>query len=562
MSSDALAPASTSTSKPAAEASADVSRSPGLAAFRLNAFRVLRLPITAAANEAVWKSEKILARRRAGLDDPEPEIVGWLPLPDEIDLREAAQRVEEPLRRLRDQLLWFDLGDGRDDAGAKAEGYRTSPASPERQGDPKGALLRRALVEADADALAAYLATDEKDLKAADAEEPEGGEGEGEVDYEAVARQRQMPVVAHRLNQANLRLLLAFSWMHDVGPSIAGGVPGAAAAAPRIAWKAGEGIETAKRVHALFPSAPPEGRVAAWPAMLKDALTRWGDLLKNPWLSSYVEEAILALGDDLVTSDDVEPLTNALATAIADAVVGEMKITMLAGAVDRVLEICAIATASGIDPTHWTAAFRPLRALFRAELDELGTLIDPSKPANVRDIDLYLQRVRALGATWASVDTGEAFGLDQMIDAAVNQAIDRVRAIENASAVLDRLEEVLKEAATTAKSPSTAERAREMMRNVASHREGLCVFCGKRTAKAASCGVLKGKKEIRRERVFNGVRITYATTSSLVARCETCASSTTTSAAPATRWRSSRPRSSRSPSCSSTPSWRSWSSAR
>ena len=138
-----------------------------------------------------------------------------------------------------------------------------------------------------------------------------------------------------------------------------------------------------------------------------------------------------------------------LATAIADAVVGEMKLLMLAGSVDRVLELCAIATASRIDPTHWTAAFRPLRALFRAELDDLGALIAPDKPANLRDIDLYLQRVRALGAQWASVDTGEAFGLDQMIDAAVNQAIDRVRAIENASAVLDRMEEVLKEAAAT-----------------------------------------------------------------------------------------------------------------
>jgi hypothetical protein len=480
----------------------DVARSPGLAAFRLNPFRVLRLEARAAAHDAVWKSQKILARRRAGLADPEPEILGWLPLPDEIDVSEAAQRIEEPLRRLRDQVLWFDF-----------------------EGDPRGAALRKALIDADPDALAVYLATDDKELQPAEADAPEEpAESEAETDYEAVARKRQMPLVAHRLNQANARLLLALSWLHGTGPLLGPGVPGATPEAPKLVFKTADGgLETAKAVHALFPAAVPEGREAAWPPMLRDALKRWGALLENPWLSSYVEGAITALEDDLVTSDDVEPLLNAVATAVADAVVGEMKLIMLAGGVDRVLELLGIATESGIDPTHWTVAFRPIRALFRAELDDLGALVDPSKPANLRDIDLYLQRVQALGAKWASVDTGETFGLDEMIDGAVSLAIDRVRSIENASAVLDRMQEVLGEAAKAARSPSTAERAKEMIRNIGSHRENLCIFCSKRSAKASSCGVLHGKKEISRERIFNGVRITYSTTSALVARCEPCA---------------------------------------
>lgn len=481
----------------AADAAVDVARSPGLAAFRLNAFRVLRLKVSAAANEAVWKSEKILSRRRAGLDDPEPEIIGWLPLPDEIDLREAAQRIEEPLRRLRDQLLWFDF-----------------------DGDPRGSALQKALADADTDALVAYLAINDKDLQV---DEAEAEAEDGDTDYEEVARKRQMPLIAHRLNQANVRLLLALSWLHGTGPLPLPGNPGAKRTAPRLAFKEAGGIAAAKGVHELFPADAPEGRKAAWPSMLRDGLTRWGALLKNPWLSSYVESAITALDDDLVTSDDVEPLMNAVATAVADAIVGEMKLLMLAGGIDRVLELLGIATASGIDPTHWTVAFRPIRALFRAELDDLATLIDPNKPANLRELDLYLQRVAALGAMWASVETDETFGLDQMIDGAVNQAIDRVRSIENASAVLDRIEEVLDAAAKMAKSPSTAERAKEMMRNVASHREGLCNYCNKRSAKAASSCVLHGKKEISRERIFNGVRITYSTTVALVSRCETCA---------------------------------------
>jgi hypothetical protein len=473
----------------------DVTRSPGLSTFRLNAFRVLRLKVSAAANEAVWKSEKILARRRAGLDDPDPEIIGWLPLPDEIDLREAAQRLEEPLRRLRDQLLWFDF-----------------------EGDPRGDVLRRALSDADTDALVGYLATNDKDLQSEEAEADDD-----DTDYEETARKRQMPLIAHRLNQANARLLLALSWLHETGPLPRPGVPGATRTTPKLVFKDADGIAAAKSVHTLFPAVAPEGRLAAWPPMLRDALTRWGALLKNPWLSSYVEAAITALDDDLVTSEDVEPLMNAVATALADAVIGEMKLMMLAGGIDRVLELLGIATESGIDPTHWTVAFRPIRALFRAELDDLGTLIDPSKPANLRELDLYLQRVRALSAMWASVDTDETFGLDQMIDGAISLAIDRVRSIENASAVLNRIEEVLGEAAKMAKSPSTAERARELIRNVASHREGLCTYCEKRSAKAASSCVLRGKKEISRERIFNGVRITYSTTAALVARCETCA---------------------------------------
>ena len=479
----------------AADADAGVARSPGLAAFRLNAFRVLRLKVSAAANEAVWKSEKILARRRAGLDDPDPEIIGWLPLPDEIDLREAAQRMEEPLRRLRDQLLWFDF-----------------------DGDPRGGELRKALSDADTTALVGYLAINDKDIQVEEAESEDG-----DTDYEETARKRQMPLIAHRLNQANARLLLALSWLHETGPLPLAGNPGARRTTPKLVFKDENGVAAAKRVHALFPADAPEGRKAAWPSMLRDGLTRWGALLKNPWLSSYLESAITALDDDLVTSDDVEPLMNAVATAIADAVVGEMKLLMLAGGIDRVLELLGIATASGIDPSHWTVAFRPIRALFRAELDDLGTLIDPTKPANLRELDLYLQRVAALGAMWASVETDETFGLDQMIDGAVNQAIDRIRSIENASAVLDRIEEVLGEAAKMAKSPSTAERAKEMARNVASHREGLCNYCEKRSAKAASSCVLKGKKEVSRERIFNGVRITYSTTVSLVSRCETCA---------------------------------------
>src|SRR5262245_9947290 len=109
-------------------------RSPGLDHFRLNVFRLLRLPLGISREEALWKAEKSMTLARAGLPHPEPDPLTWLAPADNIELGQAAQSIEEPIKRLIDQLSWFDFPDDRE-----------------------GSRLSRALAASDAAGLNAYL---------------------------------------------------------------------------------------------------------------------------------------------------------------------------------------------------------------------------------------------------------------------------------------------------------------------------------------------------------------------------------------------------------------------
>lgn len=463
----------------------DTAAPPGLALFRGNGFRVLRLKPSASATEASAKAD-LLARRRGGPDDSESEPVAWLPPPDELELRAAARHLGEPERRLRDQLLWFDF-----------------------ERDPRGEALRRALVEADAKRLAGYLASDEQELSAGEPEAP------------ALGRERAL--LAHRLNQANLRLLLAFSWLNGSGPRPLDGVAPAARDDRPISFIDRDGLEMARNVHARCPAPAPDERRLAAPAMLHEALMRWGALLANPWLRSSLETAIRAFADDRAGRADIEAVAKMITTTLAETVVAEMMPLMRAGAIDRVLELAGSASGTALDPAAWMLAFAPVHGLLRADLDELRVLVDPAKPPSLRGLELYLERVTALAASWTDIASDDAFGLDRLIDGAVEQVLDRVLAIENPSTVEERIEELLRATAKLARSAETAERAREIARGVGAYRRTLCSFCHKRSATPACSAVLHGRKEVHREQLVSAVRVTYATTSTLVLRCETCA---------------------------------------
>src|SRR5436305_10640530 len=139
------------------------SRSPILNEVRLNPFRVLRLPVGAGVDDAIWKAEEALTLLRAGVADAEPDLLPWLPPPGEPEIRQAVQAAEEPLRRLLSRLSWFDFA-----------------------GDPAADLLRKAVASLDlADATAYFLA-----------QKP------GREDGASAA-------MASELNRANLSLLLA-----------------------------------------------------------------------------------------------------------------------------------------------------------------------------------------------------------------------------------------------------------------------------------------------------------------------------------------------------------------
>ena len=82
--------------------------SPTLRAFELNPFRVLRLEVDVSTADAANRAEKALTLERVGLEPSEPDPLAWLPAAGSYELQQAAQMMEEPLVRLKHQMLWFD----------------------------------------------------------------------------------------------------------------------------------------------------------------------------------------------------------------------------------------------------------------------------------------------------------------------------------------------------------------------------------------------------------------------------------------------------------------------
>lgn len=111
-----------------------------LRAFEMNPFRLLRLDVDSSTSTAANQAENALTLERVGLALDDPDLLPWLPPGGSYELQRAAQNIEEPLVRLKHQMLWFD-------------GVR----------DPRAALLKEALREPTSKALQQYL-SDEIEL--------------------------------------------------------------------------------------------------------------------------------------------------------------------------------------------------------------------------------------------------------------------------------------------------------------------------------------------------------------------------------------------------------------
>jgi len=472
-------------------------RSPGLNQFRLNPFRVLDLPVDAEAAKALWKAEKMLTRARAGLTPTDALALPWLPPVDELEIQQAAQVMEEPLRRLSEQLLWFDFA-----------------------ADPRGEELRRALVRSDAAALAAYLAT------TTDALEEQFAEQEGETTA-AEPRQALPPrvarMIAHRINQANLRLALGFSFLYGLVPELSRGAEqdSRAAAGFRFAWEQRRGLTLIENPHALEGEASGTGR--AWQEHLAGGLARWSQLLQDVWFGPYLEQQISRLADDLVSADDRESLASAIQTRLADLVVGEVKQRLLGGQVKEATALSQIASRGSLDPQVWTLAFRPLRSLFRAELGELDPLVDESRKVHLRDISMYLQRLKMLNMNWRNIDSKDLLGLAPLIDEAVLRAFERIRMLDFPLSAVDPVCEVLQEARNVANSQSVKERITALSSRLTQRKEGLCYYCGKREQEFEYAAALSGRVETGRTRGFNSTTIHYQVRAIPILRCKPCA---------------------------------------
>jgi hypothetical protein len=442
------------------EADRALLRSPGLNQFRKNPFRLLRLPITATAKQAVWQCDKALARARVGMTLPDPDPVPWLAPGDEIETQEAAQAMESPLARLVEQLLWFEHAD-----------------------------VLAALAEADAGKLRALLSS-------------------------------TPAAIGDRLDRANLGLLLGFSMLRGVGPTL---VAPSAASSAALAWKSTHSLRLVEDPHkAVTAAGALLGDSVTWAQSIGDGLATWGEALDSPELADHVRAKIAALGDELLGADDVEAVLSAIRTRLADLVVGETKHEMSLGKVKNVAQLSALAGKSGIDHEVWLVAFRPLRAQFQAELAELAPEAETGK-GPIEDVAAYLDRLSTLADRWRPLDEAQLLGLASLIDDAAADAFERLRATPWEQQLAPRFREVLDRVSSLAASTSVKERIKGYEDRLADVQKAMCHFCGKRELEGPWCASLSSQVETSRTQYGDTIHVQYKLGARPVARCSRCA---------------------------------------
>lgn len=464
-------------------------RSVAVTHFRKNPFRLLRLPVHVKAQEAVWAAGKLATMRRAGLAPPERDLLPWLPDADEVDAHEALQRLEEPLRRLVDQLFWFDL-----------------------EGDHDGAALMRALIAGDGGELAAYLA---KNTKA-----------------ENKSKKKQSLSTARRLNTANLRLILGFSALHGTGPVLPAKEKSGPARAPLFAAplpakrgkkKGSAPPDMVVDVHRQVDPSADDPYERAWADLLVAGYREWHELLGEQAFAKYVKAQIARMGDDLLSEDDAETIRRAVATQLADVIVAELKRALSTGRGDRTERLAKIVAVGATEGEEWRHALRSLRPLFTAQLREADILLQDDAGEPFQNLDLYFNRVRGTLARWKAIDSGGLLDLTKLADRAIGEAFDRVEAIVGPEAEPEQVHQVLSSALEGATAESLRERIATLRERYDNFRRySLCAYC-QRAPQTGSTGVIvTGKKEVRREWIGNGEAIHYSVRAAMIPRCSSC----------------------------------------
>lgn len=471
-------------------------RSPGLTQFRKSPFRLLRLPVNATAKQAVWQCDKALARARVGMSLPDPDPVPWLAPGDEIELQEAAQTMESPLARLVEQLLWFDWVE-----------------------DADGKLLEAALTNADAGQLRQYLHLNR------DGSEYVQQANLAPNPYRDAAAAPPTTMMAHEVNQANVRLLLGFSALRSVGPNLYAATTATQRAT--LAWKDAAGLVSVEDPHRIIRNQGVLLSTAdAWATLLGEAVMRWGALLGTEQFAEHVKTKIAALGDELLSTDDLEAVLSAIRTRIADLVVGETKLEMAQGRIGNVGHLSGLAgksqTEGSFDAETWLVAFRPLKTQFQSELADLAPDAETGNGL-VEDVNAYLDRLSTLAARWRPLDEGQLLGLSALIDEAVQEAFGKLRSIPREKQLEPRFKEVLGRIGQIAVSSSIKERVKGYFDRLADVQKAMCHFCGKRELEASSCASVSSQMETGREYYGNTTRIHYQVGARPVARCSRCA---------------------------------------
>jgi hypothetical protein len=456
--------------------------SPVLRAFELNPFRALRLRVDATTSLAASQAESALTLVRVGMRVDDPDLLPWLVQPDPYELQQAAQAIEEPLVRLKHQMMWFD-----------------------QVRDPQAAALEAALRDPPGEALQRYL-----DLEVALPQIP----AEGELppaDHGAVA---------HAINQANIRLLAVAATLSGLQSGRADRVV-VGRPITRNEWKELGGFQSLAQAHTVL-LAEQVAMVARFDTRRcwEEALKRWMNTLGHPWLVSYLDMCIAALGDDFVTADDIEAVQDSIRMQLADLSMRETRHLLLEGRFDPASALIAAVAEARIEARVLMPAMQPLRQVFRAELTELEPLLEQPLDQGLEQIGRYLSRLEVIRTRWLALDGQNVIGLADVLDEAAEKAYLHLRQVAKPSEKADAL---LQRVGAIGAAQSLRERVATCRKEMSEARERICEFCKIEDPDYEKSVVLKGKKETGREHHFNSTTIYYTVRHAIMLRCARCA---------------------------------------
>jgi hypothetical protein len=458
--------------------------SPVLRQFELNPFRLLRLPVSATTTDAALQAEAVLTLSRAGLPPEEADPLPWLPEANASELQKAAQTVEEPLMRVREQLLWFDLA--HDEA---------APLLQSALYDPQGEAARRYLAGATA-------------LPVVPPPLPGIGEPQS-WDPGAVAK---------ALNQANAGLLMAAVGMNGLfSPSLDAPL---CAVSVEDGWQKVDGLPTLTQAHKRLVVAKAD--IGTRPALLcwwQRGLECWMRLLAHAWFEPYVKACIAELEDDFLAVEDAAAVVESVRARLADLAAEELRFLLVEGRYGLAREMLSVVSGSGMDRRLLGAALRPLQNVFQTEISELEPLLRDGNGEAARNIEVYLKWLGVIRQRWEALDGAGVLGLLNIFDEAVEKVYQSIVSREWPNEKIDSL---LAKAGDLAKAESLRERIGARRKELEVARTRLCFFCKWRPPDYEKSVVLRAVKETGRTYSGTATTVHMLIRHAVILRCGPC----------------------------------------
>jgi hypothetical protein len=469
--------------------------SPGLKQFRLNPFRVLRIPVTATYKQAIWQAEHLVSLSHMDMLPQEPDLLPWLPGNDEMEIKQAAQKMSESLQRAVEQLLWFDL-------------IR----------DPKGGIISKGLIETDTKKLWDFIQVRDLELTL-----------ESLSSLQEKETQRLTTVFAHCLNQANLRLLLALSLLYGIGPQInANSSPNNRKNHKRLTfcWKKESHCSSVINPHELIDNSNNIMPMASsWKELWTESLNGWSKIMNNPFFSSYLGHIFEEPGDERLDKEVIDTVIYAIPTRLSDILAGEIKNSLNAGANKEASILVGIAAESLLGRKAWKTSSNALRYFFQTELSELDCLIEAESMVTPGDIKLYFNRVVMVKRKWEQIDPNNVLGLSKLVEDALLKGFNLITSFEPSRHHSRAIDSLLETAIENTITTSLKEKISSYRTQIGKfYQNAFCLFCEQRKSNPKYPSVIKGKKETDREEFDTFKRIHYTTRWITVPRCEKCAS--------------------------------------